>query len=490
MPIHFGTSGWRAVFAEEFTFANVRKLSAAIAVHVREHPEFGFESPDYRAQAGQLSQVPVIVIGYDTRFLSEAFAREAAEVFATFDIRSLVATSDAPTPAVAHAVLHHKAVGGVMITASHNPAQYNGYKWTPYWGGPATPAVTDDIERRVNLLAHSSVPAMPSERAERENWVVAQDFKPAYFKQLASLLDVPKLRGSRLKVGVDALRGAVRQYLRPFFQQVGIQAVGLHEDRDVLFGGGSSEPSPEHLGELIALVKKDRLDLGFACDGDGDRFGIVDAGGVWIPANDVLALAVDHLVRNRGLKGKIARSLMSSHFVDAVAKSHGLEVRETPVGFKFIGEFLRSGQFLFGGEESGGLSIMGHVPEKDGMLACLLMAELVAFDKKPLAKIREQRYKRVGTFFNVRRDFRLERASQVADLQDRLRVKPPLALAGSSVWRINQTDGFKFIMKDGSWLGLRASATEPVVRLYAEAAAKPKLDALLEVAEKIIKGKA
>ncbi|MCX5788086.1 MAG: phosphoglucomutase/phosphomannomutase family protein, partial [Elusimicrobia bacterium] len=296
----------------------------AIAAHVREHPEFGFESADYRAQAGQLSQVPVIVIGYDTRFLSEAFAREAAEVFATFDMRSLVATSDVPTPAVAHAVLHHKAVGGVMITASHNPAQYNGYKWTPYWGGPATLAVTDDIERRVNLLAHSSVAAMSSERAERENWVVAQDFKPAYFKQLASLLDVPKLRGSRLKVGVDALRGAVRQYLRPFFQQVGIQAVGLHEDRDVLFGGGSSEPSPERLGELIALVKKDRLDLGFACDGDGDRFGIVDAGGVWIPANDVLALAVDHLVRNRGLKGKIARSLMSSHFVDAVAKSHGL----------------------------------------------------------------------------------------------------------------------------------------------------------------------
>ncbi|MBI4424403.1 MAG: phosphoglucomutase/phosphomannomutase family protein, partial [Elusimicrobia bacterium] len=374
MPIHFGTSGWRAVFAEEFTFANVRKLSAAIAAHVLEHPEFGFEAPDYRAQAGPQSPIPVplVVVGYDTRFLSEAFAREAAEVFAAAGVRTLLASSDVPTPALAYAVMHHKAVGGVVITASHNPAKYNGYKWTPYWGGPATPAVTDDIERRVSLLAHTAVAAMPGDKAEREGWVVSQDFKPAYAKRLLSLLDVPRLKAARLRVGADALGGAVRQYLRPLFEQLGVQAEGLHEERDVLFAGESTEPSPERLEELTALVKKKGLHLGVACDGDGDRFGIMDAGGVWIPANDVLALAVDHLVRNRGLRGKVARSLMTSHFVDAVAKSHGLEVRETPVGFKFIGEFLRTGQFLFGGEESGGLSIQGHVPEKDGLLACLL----------------------------------------------------------------------------------------------------------------------
>lgn len=489
MPIHFGTSGWRAVFAEEFTFANVRKLSAAIAAHVKEHAEFGFESADYRALTGQSPAVPLVVVGYDTRFLSEGFAREAAEVFAANGIRTLLSASDVPTPALAQAVLHHKAAGGVVITASHNPAKYNGYKWTPFWGGPATPAVTDDIERRVSLLAHSTVAAMPTERAEREGWVTIQDFRPAYFKHLASLLEVPKLKSSKLKVGVDALGGAVRNYLRPFCETVGLQAEGLHEERDVLFGGGSSEPAGERLDELSALVKKRGLNLGLACDGDGDRFGIIDAGGEFMPANDVLALAVDHLVRNRGMRGKVARSLMTSHFVDAVAKSHGLEVRETPVGFKFIGEFLRTGQFLFGGEESAGLSIQKHVPEKDGLLAGLLMAELVAFDKRSLAKIREQLHKKVGPFFNERRNFHLERASQVSDLEDRLRVKPPLAIAGSSVWRINQTDGFKFIMKDGSWVGLRASGTEPVVRLYAEANSQQKLDALLVAAEKIIKGK-
>ncbi|MBI4349417.1 MAG: phosphoglucomutase/phosphomannomutase family protein [Elusimicrobia bacterium] len=490
MPIHFGTSGWRAVFAEEFTFANVRKLSAAIAAHVKEHAEFGAEATDYRALVGQAPPLPLVVIGYDTRFLSESFAREAAEVFAAHSIRVLLATADVPTPALAHAVLAHKAVGGVVITASHNPAKYNGYKWTPYWGGPATPPVTDDIERRVSNLAHTNVTAMPAERAEREGWIVAQDFRPAYFKQLASLLHVPKLKSSKLKIGIDALGGAVRGYLRPFCQQVGLQCEGLHEERDVLFGGESTEPAPERLVELTALVKKKGLHLGVACDGDGDRFGIVDAGGTYIPANDVLALAVDHLVRNRGLRGKVARSLMTSHFVDAVAKSHGLEVRETPVGFKFIGEFLRGGQFLFGGEESGGLSIQGHVPEKDGLLACLLMAELVAFDRKPLAKIREQLYKKVGTFFNERRNYHLDRPSLVSDLEDRLRTKPPLAIAGTSVWRINQTDGFKFIMKDGSWVGLRASGTEPVVRLYAEASTDKRLEALLAAAEKIITGKA
>ncbi|MBI5202529.1 MAG: phosphoglucomutase/phosphomannomutase family protein, partial [Elusimicrobia bacterium] len=205
MPIHFGTSGWRAVFAEEFTFANVRKLSAAIAAHVKEHAEFGAESADYRALVGQAPPLPLVVIGADTRFLSEQFAREAAEVFAAANVRVLLSTSDVPTPALAYAVLQHKAVGGVVITASHNPAKYNGYKWTPYWGGPATPAVTDDIERRVSLLAHSNPTAMAAEKAEREGWVTPQDFRPAYFKQLASLLDVPKLKASRLKIGVDAL---------------------------------------------------------------------------------------------------------------------------------------------------------------------------------------------------------------------------------------------------------------------------------------------
>ncbi|MBI3549391.1 MAG: phosphoglucomutase/phosphomannomutase family protein [Elusimicrobia bacterium] len=491
MAIQFGTSGWRAVFADDFTYLNVRKLTHAIAGHVKENLEFGYRNPDYSQRAAKLppGHPPMVVVGYDTRFQSEDFAREAAEVFAADGVRVLFSDKDVPTPAVAWGILNNLAVGGVVITASHNPARYNGYKWSPWWGGPALPAATDDVERRVGLLGSVSVAAMNSEKAAREGWIVQKDFLAPYFKQLASLLDVKKLKGAKLKVGVDALNGAARRYLRPFLESVGVSVIALREERDVNFGGHSTEPAPELLGDLVELMKKKGLALGLACDGDADRFGIMDAGGEWIPPNDVLALALDHLVRNRGMRGKVARSLMTSHFLDAVAKSHGLDVRETPVGFKYIGELLRGGGFLMGGEESGGLSIQGHVPEKDGILACLLMAELVAYDKKPLAKIRETLQKKVGSFFNVRRNFHLSRAYEVSALEERLRVKPPLSLGGSSVWRIDQTDGFKFVMKDGSWMGLRSSGTEPVVRLYAEASREDKLEELVTAGENLIKGK-
>ncbi|MBI5242364.1 MAG: phosphoglucomutase/phosphomannomutase family protein [Elusimicrobia bacterium] len=491
MSIRFGTSGWRALFADEFTFDNVRKLTHVISGHIKENLEFGFFSPEYgqHAGAGMTSQPPLVVIGYDTRFFSEEFAREAAEVFAAGGIRVFLASSETPTPALAWAVIEHKAVGGVVITASHNPAQYNGCKWTPYWGGPAIPAVTEDIERRLALLSQHAIRTMPYEKAIRDGWIVRMDMRGPYFKKLRGLLDLKRIKSAKLKIGVDPLYGAARRYLKPFLEEAGAQVMSLHEDRDVLFGGRSSEPSPEVLGDLIGLVKSKKLDLGLSCDGDADRFGILDAGGVWIPPNDVLALALHHLVANRGLKGGVARSLMTSHFVDAVAKSHGLRVRETPVGFKYIGDLLRGGGFLLGGEESGGLSIAGHVPEKDGPLACLLMAELVAFEGKPLAKVREQLHKKHGEFHNVRVNFHLENLLFARELNDRLKLKPPTTLGGSSVWRIDETDGFKFVLKDGRWLGLRLSGTEPVVRLYAEAFSKKDMDVLVGEGKKMIFGR-
>ncbi|HAH07089.1 MAG TPA: phosphoglucomutase [Elusimicrobia bacterium] len=488
MSIRFGTSGWRAIFADEFTFENVRKLTHVIAGHIKENLEYGFFSPEYGLHAGseQTSQPPLVVIGYDTRFFSEEFAREAAEVFAASGIRVFLADSETPTPALAWAVLDHKAIGGVVITASHNPAQYNGYKWTPYWGGPATPEVTADIERRLAILSQHTIRHMPYDKALRDGWIVRTDFRTPYFKKLRGLLDLKRLKAAKLKVGVDSLGGAARNYLRPFLEECGMQVTSLHEERDVLFGGHSSEPSPEILVGLADAVKKKKLHLGLSCDGDADRFGIMDAGGVWIPPNDVLALALHHLVVNRGMKGSVARSLMTSHFVDAVAKSHGLRVRETPVGFKFIGDLLRGGGFLIGGEESGGLSIAGHVPEKDGPLACLLMAELVAFERKPLAKIREELHKKHGAFHNVRVNFHLENLVFAKELNDRLKLKPPTVLGGASVWRIDETDGFKFVLKDGRWLGLRLSGTEPVVRLYVEAFNKKDVDALVAEGKKIV----
>jgi phosphomannomutase len=490
--IRFGTSGWRGVVSGEFTFHNVRKVAHAVAVGVKESPDVGYNSDEYRQFLGGTapSRVPTVIVGYDTRFLSEDFAHEVASVLANDGVRTLVSATDLPTPAAAWAVLAHKAVGGVMITASHNPSPYNGFKWMPFWGGSASPAVTADIERRVEMLGDHAIKSMSDERAARESWTETLDFRKSYFDQLESLLDVKAIRKAKLKVAVDLMHGSGRLYLRPFLEErLGVQVVALHENRDVLFGGRAPEPTPEALTDLAALVKKQKLSLGLACDGDADRFGVLDAGGEYIPANDVIALAYEHLAANRGLQGKAARSVMTSHFVDAVAKSHGSETRETPVGFKYLGELLRSGPFLLAGEESGGLSMRGHVPEKDGLLACLLMLELVALGKKPLAAVRDRLHKSVGAFYNTRINFRMERVRQIIEMEARLKVKPPLELGGAAVWRIDQTDGFKFILRDGSWLGLRSSGTEPVFRVYAEAHTPKRLQEMLDAGHKLLKGK-
>jgi alpha-D-glucose phosphate-specific phosphoglucomutase len=487
--IRFGTSGWRGIVSDEFTFSNVRKVAHAAAGSIKESPEVGHNSDEYRQfLAGTApSRVPTVVVGYDTRFLSEDFAREVASVFANDGVRTLFSAADLPTPAAAWAVLAHKAVGGVMITASTNPANYNGFKWMPYWGGAASPEITNDLERRVELMGDHSVKTMSDERSVKESWTETLDFRKSYFDQLESLLDVKAIKKAKLKVAVDVMHGSGRRYLRPFLEErLGVEVVALHEDRDVLFGGIAPEPAPSTLAEL---VKKKKLDLGLACDGDGDRFGILDAGGEYIPANDVIALAYEHLVVNRGQQGKAARSVMTSHFIDAVAKSHGSETRETPVGFKFLSELLRSGTFLLAGEESGGLSIRGHVPEKDGLLACLLMLELVAFEKKNLGFVRGRLQKKLGEFHNSRMNVRMERLRQIIELEDRLKVKPPLELAGASVWRVDQTDGFKFILRDGAWLGLRSSGTEPVFRVYAEAHSAKRLNDMLEAGKKLLQGK-
>jgi phosphomannomutase len=489
--IRFGTGGWRAQLCDEFTFLNVRKVAHAISAAVKENPDYGVNSSDYQAWLGESkrSPVPVVVLGYDSRFLSEDFAHEVAAVFALDGIKTVLSASDAPTPAVASAIVARKAIGGLVITASQSPAQLNGVKWMPYWGGAATPAVTEDIERRIELLGAHAVKTMSLDRSTRESWIETADLRPGYFKQLASLLDLKAIRKARLKVAVDAMHGSARNHMRPFLEVLGVEVVSLHEQRDVLFGGRSPEPSPESLAELSETVAKKKLALGLACDGDGDRFGILDAGGQWIPANEVLALALEHLVANRGMKGKVARTVMTSHFVDAVAKSHGLDARETPVGFKFIGDLLRTGQFVLGGEESGGLSIRGHVPDKDGLLACLLMLELTACEGKPLSAVRERLFKRVGTFYNTREDFKMAKPRDIQELEERLRVRPPLDLAGGSVWRIDQSDGFKFILRDGSWLGLRSSGTEAVFRLYAEAHDPKRLAALVDSGKRLLQGK-
>ncbi|OGR76198.1 MAG: hypothetical protein A2X32_02920 [Elusimicrobia bacterium GWC2_64_44] len=493
--IKFGTSGWRAVIGEEFNLATLRRVAHAAAEHVKENREYGYKGEEFllslRKAGKPAPKTAKIVIGYDTRYMSEDFAKNAAEAIASEGITAIISHSDTPTPVVAFEVMKNDASGGLMLTASQNQPYYSGVKWTPYWGGPAMPEITADLEARVQALTIAEVEKIiPFDHGVTAGIIMVKDFREDYFKQLSSLLDLGAIKKAGLKIATDSVNGAARGYLRPMLERAGAKVTGLREERDVLFGGRAPDTGEENLKGLREAVVKGKLNLGLACDGDADRFGVIDSDGTWISPNLVLGLVLEHLAKNRGLKGKVARSVMTSHFTDAIAKSHGLEVRETAVGFKHVGNLMRTGQYLLGGEESGGLTIMNHVPEKDGILACLLMAEMVAYERKPIKKIIADLAKKVGTFTNTRLTLQLDKNVHMEGLVEKLKLNPPLSLAGAPVWRIDQTDGFKFIMKDGSWLGLRpAGSAEPTVRLYAEAADQKKIAALCEAGRKIVAGK-
>ncbi len=492
--IKFGTSGWRAVIGAEFSFNNLRRVAHAVASHIKTNKTYGFKGDEYllylKERGKKAPNKPCAIVGYDTRYLSKEYAETVAEVFAIENISVIFSDAAVPTPSIAWQVIHNNAIGGVTITASHNPAEYNGFKWTPFWGGPATPEITEDIEKKINTLTIAEVnKRLPFEQGVSSHTIKILDFHQNYFKQIYSLLDQNTIKKARLRIAADSVFGAAATYLRPALEKCGTKVIGLREERDVLFGGHSPDTNEANLKELQKTVKKNRLHLGLACDGDGDRYGIIDSDGTWISPNMILGLTLEHLVKNKGMKGKICRSVMTSHFVDAIGKYYGLETRETPVGFKYIGDLLRTGDYLLGGEESAGMSIMGHVPEKDGILACLLMAEMVAYEKKPLKQLLNNLYKKVGNFINTRINLRLNNENNIERVNERLTIKPPLNIAGFPVWRINDADGFKFIMKDGSWLGLRPSGTEPVVRIYAEAQTQSKLLSFVNAGNKIVNGK-
>jgi alpha-D-glucose phosphate-specific phosphoglucomutase len=472
MSIKFGTSGWRAILADEFTFRNVRIVVQSIADYLK---------------AERLHNRSV-VIGYDTRFLSEDFARTAASVLAANGMESLLCQRDTPTPVVAFEVLHKKAAGGINITASHNPPTYSGLKFNSAWGGPALPEITQRIEAGCEpyFLGESEPKSGREAVGLKKRLIVPHDPQPAYFKQLDAIVDTALLKKGKIHVVADTLWGAGRGYLDEYLRRAGVQVTALHTHRDVLYGGRSPSPDTETLGDLKAAVKKEKAHLGLATDGDADRFGIMDVDGTLLSPNEFLPLLLDHLVKTRKWKGVVARSVMTSHFLDAVAKKHGLSVKETPVGFKYIADVMghegsvypnTGGDFILGGEESGGLTIRGHVPEKDGILGCLLAAEIVAVTRRPLRDSIIQLQKEVGGFHTERLNFHVT-PEKMQDLAHKLGSHPPTRFGEMAVRRIVETDGHKFILTDGSWIGVRLSGTEPVVRVYLETSDPSKMKAL------------
>ncbi len=464
----FGTSGWRAVIADQFTFANVRLVARAIA--------------DYLADQ-RLGGRPVIV-GYDTRFLSDRFAREAAEVLAERGWHVLLAERDVPTPVVSHAILDRRAAGGVNITASHNPPEYNGVKFSPAWGGPALPETTRWIEARIAALGDDSEVPGAARSAKPPGSIESFDPRDAYLAHLRTLIDFAVIRAAKLRVAVDVLYGTARGYLDALLKAEGSDVTVLHEQRDPLFGGSAPDPSERRLTDLAALMREGRYHLGLATDGDADRFGVLDTDGTYVTANEVLALVVNYLIDTRGAKGGVARSVATSHLVDAVAARHGREVYETGVGFKYIGRLIADGKLVAGGEEAQGLTIGGHVPDKDGIIACLLLTEMVARTGKPLRQQLAELTALVGPR-HYRRVDRPLAPSEATALTARL--KGLSTIGGFPIARRAEVEGIlKFYFDDGSWIIIRPSGTEPVVRLYAEAPAIERVEALIEAGRAFI----
>jgi alpha-D-glucose phosphate-specific phosphoglucomutase len=461
-PIKFGTSGWRARIADTYTFANVRRLARAIGDHLRDSGE---------AEHG-------VVVGYDTRFLSEDFGAAAAGVLAQVGIRCRLAVAAVPTPTVAHAVLHHRAAAGITITASHNPAWDNGLKLSGPTGGPALPEVTRAIESRVAGLRDPG--AMPVSEARASGLVEPADFAPAYLDQCRRMIDLAAIRRARLRVVVDVMHGPARGYLDRLLEEAGCAVTLLHGDRDVMFGGHPPEPAEEHLEELIRTVRQQGADLGLATDGDADRFGVVDRDGTVLAPNPILALVLRHLLHHRGWRGGVARSIATTHLLDALAARYRCELHETPVGFKYLGDLITQGRAMFGGEESGGMSLKGHPPEKDGILACLLTAEVAAVEGAALGDVLERLYAEVGRRVSVRINVPLSDTVRRA-LPARI-AAPPAAVAGRPVRRVETTDGLKLHLDDGAWMLVRASGTEPVARLYVEAPDPATLESIREAA--------
>lgn len=466
--IKFGTDGWRAVIARDFTFENCRIVTQGIASY--------FNSRNLTKKG--------IVIGYDNRFMSEDFARECAKVMAGNGIKVYLLKKATPTPVTAFAIREMEAGGAIMLTASHNPPEYNGIKFIPEYAGPALPDVTDVIEEQVNKVIDSGkIYELSLTEAENLELYKEIEVNAAYTNHLLKMIKTEFFAGKNLKVVIDPMFGAGIGYLDKLLGELGCEVRTINNYRDPLFGGSMPEPTDNLLGDLKRAVISYEASIGLAMDGDADRFGIIDKNGDFVSANRFMYILLDHLLKTRTYKGPVARSIATTHMLDKIAKNHGLTVVETPVGFKYVGECLREKGCILGGEESGGLSIFGHIPEKDGILACLLAVELLAYTGKTMAELTVELAEEYGDIVSERIDVKVD-AAILDKIKSRLGEYNPRAINSIAVDSHITIEGNKWVLEDGSWVLIRTSGTEPLFRIYVETNSVEKLKAIqLEVLE-------
>lgn len=481
MPIHFGTDGWRAVISDTFTFANLRMVAQAIADALR---------------AGNWNNgVPIkgevdpnkVVVGFDTRFLSDRYAIDVARVLAANGFQVFLAQSDAPTPAISFAVKHLGACGGVMITASHNAPRYNGVKLKAAYGGSALPEQCRRVEVYLNdNEARGRGPNLMDYEVARENGLI-QRFNPliAYYDHLRSLIDFDIIADHPPRVVVDSMYGSGRGVIKGILQGTGCEVHEIRHEMNPGFGGVHPEPIGKYLNALAGAISTGLGDLGLATDGDADRIGAMDGRGNFVDPHKIMALSIRYLVEKRGWRGPVVRTVSTTRMVDRLAERYGLPVYETPVGFNYIADYMLREPVLIGGEESGGISIQGHIPEGDGIMMGLLILEMIANYQTSLDDLVENLLADVGPAHYKRTDLRLNHPVSKAVMTDRLVLQAPSHIGGEAVDGLSTIDGVKYLLHDGSWLLIRPSGTEPVLRVYAEGRSPEILKAMMDFGEQV-----
>ncbi len=467
--IKFGTDGWRAIIAEEFTFENVRTCAQGVA--------------DYLHEVGLAHRG--LVVGYDTRFASEDFAAAAAEVVAANGIRVYLCQKASPTPVISHSILMQKAGGAIIITASHNPASWNGFKYRVDQAAAASPEVLVQLEKHISALeGGDNVKRMPLEQAIDDGMVQRFDPASAYIRHIGELVDLERLRRSGLKVAVDSMYGAGIGYLSGLLKGDATEVIEIHGERNPLFPGLRPEPIGPNLGELCATVRESGASVGLATDGDADRLGVVDERGNYLTTLQVFALLALYLLEVRGQRGAIVKTITSSAMLDRLGELYGVPVYETPVGFKYVAPKMTSEDALIGGEESGGYAFRGHILERDGILSGLFFLDLMVREQKTPSQLIDYVYGRVGPHHYDRVDVEFPPEERQA-VSNRLSQDAPSTIDSTSVREVRSDDGFRFLLGDGSWLLIRFSGTEPLLRIYAESDSPERVRRLLAEGKRI-----
>jgi len=491
--IQFGTDGWRALVAEEFTFPNVRAVTQAIAEHLKANPPRG--------------RLPAVIVGFDTRPFGDRFAEAAAEVLAGNGLHVFLSQGPMPTPAISFHIREMRLCAGVLITASHNPFTYNGVKFRPFYAGSAEAEVTRSIEKR--LFRHGAK-KIPLEKGLASGQIRRVDLRPRYVRFLRKYVDGKLLKKARFRVAYDAMHGAGQDLFLQAADGSALKILPVPGSSSPVPSSYRPEPTGEHLKELSSFVRQERCDIGLATDGDADRAGIVGPEGEFLSSQETMALLLWHLLEDRGWRGLVVTTVAGTNLIETIASRYKVPVARTPVGFKHIVRFIRTRDVLFGAEESGGFAFRGFVPERDGILAGLLLLEMMAARKRELPPLRKELHSHFGRWIYSRTDLKLERPMDPGLLQRwvRGRCRPhrkggstrPLANSpgrgtrdtgvlfedcATPVKKIQTLDGAKVILEDGSWLLMRPSGTEPLLRVYAEAKNLGTLQALLKAGERI-----